>query len=66
MIKGEAFTWRFGKGGIKAAVVNQRIGHQEEVGDERSDAVQVTCEIGCNVLRCNEQTDRGWEAHQRQ
>lgn len=36
-----SLTWRLGEGSVKARVVDEGVGHEEEVGDERSNGVQL-------------------------
>lgn len=38
----QVLTWRIGNGGMKTAEVDEGIGAQEKVGDDRSDSVQLS------------------------
>ena len=38
----QLLTWRLGKGGSEAGVVDERVGHQEKVGDNESNLIQIT------------------------
>ena len=60
-------TWRLGKRCIKTGIIHECIGHQEEIGYQRSNHIQITCTSKrkhiCNTTRVGRRSCRTFSTY---